>query len=397
MRKCISWALMAIVLIGIGASGAAADGNDDHGRLTVIAAGGATPFVYQGHTYVPLKRTADYLGAGLLWDAMHNRATLTYRDRELGLAIGSTSAYYMGQPVMLPVPPIVVNGQMLVPVILFDRYFEVPVRWQPEYNRVLILGPPGWGYYQALPYAPPYVVTIIRGYGPPPWAHGPGRPTGYAYYPGIYAPAPFVYYGTTYIPLRDASDVIGAALLWDSLRNRAVITYNGREFALIVGSPYAYYGGQMIALPAPPVVVGGYVYVPRDFFDRHLKVPVERDGGVLKLKGKTGWHEFNVAAAPPGYVYGAPERERERDREQARPGVGLPTQRGPEPARSQGSWMQQRDAENRSPAAKSSPAKRSGAKQSAGKSKQPQSKQGGKQGKQGGGWFKAKDQADKDD
>ncbi|HUT73846.1 MAG TPA: copper amine oxidase N-terminal domain-containing protein, partial [Armatimonadota bacterium] len=235
------------------------------------------------------------------------------------------------------------------------------------------------------------------GYGPPPWAHGPGRPTGYAYYPGIYAPAPFVYYGTTYIPLRDASDVIGAALLWDSLRNRAVITYNGREFALIVGSPYAYYGGQMIALPAPPVVVGGYVYVPRDFFDRHLKVPVERDGGVLKLKGKTGWHEFNVAAAPPGYVYGAPERERERDREQARPGVGLPTQRGPEPARSQGSWMQQRDAENRSPAAKSSPAKQSGAKQSAGKSKQPQSKQGGKQGKQGGGWFKAKDQADKDD
>jgi len=416
-------ALWAVLLVALMITGAAADRDrdyDDH-QVTIINNYGVTPFVYSGYSYIPLKSAADFLGASLLWDSLHNRATLVYRGRELGLVVGSPSAYYMGRPVALPAPPIIVEGQMLVPVIVFDRYFDVPVRWEPDYNRVLILGPPGWGYYQVLPYAPPYVITLIQGYGPPPWApaHGWRRQYG----PAVYVPAPFVYYGTVYIPLRDVTGIIGAALLWDDLRNRAAITYNGREFGLVIGSPYVYYGTQTIVLHSPPVVVGGHVYVPSEFFDRHLKVPVERKDSVLKIKGHAGWRDFKLASSPPGYVYGFQEREREQKGE--RSNVGLPTQRGPEPGRASGPWMRSEERPGPEPgrgsgpwmrrtksappaakpsptkkvtaplpAAKSSPTKKVTAPPPSSKKEEPKENKGN--GK-GGGWFQAKDKAEKGD
>ncbi|UCH33676.1 MAG: copper amine oxidase N-terminal domain-containing protein [Armatimonadota bacterium] len=391
MTRYILWVVAAVALLGITATGIAAD------SYTVINTYGAAPFVYSGYSYVPLKSAADFVGAALLWDSLQNRATITYRNRELGLVVGSHTAYYMGQPVALPVPPVVVNGQMLVPVTVFDRYFDVPVRWEPDYNRVLLQGPPGWGYYQVLPYAPPYVVTVIHGYGPPPWApaHGYRRHQ----QPVVYAPAPFVYYGTTYIPLRDAADFIGAALLWDHLRNRAVITFNGREIALVIGSTTVYYGPQVIVLPAPPVVVGGAVYVPSTLFERHMSIPVQRDGGVLKLKGPKGWRDFRVASTPPGYVYGTPQRERERERERERTRVGFPAQRGPEPGRASGPWMRTQDRRGPEPGRgqgpwmkqtqKPSPPKSAGPPKSAPKpapKPTPAKKEDAKQ-KQGSGWF----------
>jgi len=359
MRKHTVWAVMAAILIGaMAVSVAIADDDDhegdhegDHGRqFTVINNYGVTPFVYGGYSYVPLKSTADYLGAGLLWDSLHDRATLTYRGHELGLVIGNTTAYYMGRPVVLPVPPILVEGQCLVPVTVFDRYFDVPVRSEPDYDRVLILGPPGWGYYRVAPYAPQHVVTIIQGYGPPPWAPAHGyRRHGYGYYPTAYVPAPFIYGGATYIPLRDVTDFIGAALLWDSLRERAVITYNGIDIGLVIGSPTVYYGPQVIVLQQPPIIVHNAVYVPAQLLDRHMSIPVERYEGGLKLKGPKGWRDFKVASAPPGDAYLGRERERERS------SLGRVTGRGPEPGRGSGPWARPEQSPSREPGRGSGP------------------------------------------
>lgn len=405
MRTYVLWALVAAFLFGI-AGGAAADRDyDEHGaNVTIINTYGVAPFVYSGYSYVPLKTTADFLGAALLWDSLQNRATLSYHGRQLGLVVGSTTAYYMGQPVALPVAPVIVEGQLLAPVIVFDRYLDVPVRWEPDRERVLLLGPGGWGYYPVLPYAPPYVVTIIQGYGPPPWAPAYGHRR--RYYPQIYAPAPFVYYGVTYLPLRDAAGIIGAALLWDSLHNRAVLTYNGRELGLVIGSPTVYYGTQVIVLPAPPVIVGGAVYVPSTLFDRHLNIPVQSEKGLLKLKGPRGWHDFQVASAPPAHVYGVPQTAQERERE--RSSFGLPTQRGPEPGRSSGPWTTTQQRPGAEPGRGSGPWMRRTQSAPAVKSPPPAAKspppakaapapakkeKPEETGKKGGGWFQAKDKA----
>ncbi len=381
MTKHVTCAALAMVLIT--GAGVAADRDYDEHHLTVIGGYGVTPFVYEGYSYVPLKSAADFLGATLLWDGLHNRATVVYRGGQLGLVIGSTSAHYMGQSVVLPAAPILVDEQMLVPVIIFDRYFDVPVRWEPEDERVLILGPPGWGYYRVLPSPPPHVIAIIRGYGPP-----YGRAHGH--YPGVYVPAPFAYYGTAYIPLRDVTDVIGAVLLWDHLQNRVLITYGGDEFGLVIGSPIVHYGAQVIVLPAPPVIVGGHVYVPSDFLHRGLKVPVERGDSVLKIKGVKGWRDFKVASSPPGYMYGIQER----------PHVGVPTRPRPQTERERGAWTRPERPEReraKGPRIIRTQAEpslgQSGAKK-AGGPPAPDKKEA-KESKKGGGWFKAKDKAEK--
>jgi hypothetical protein len=96
--------------------------------------------------------------------------------------------------------------------------------------------------------------------------------------------------------------LIGAALLWNSLQGRAVITYNGREIGLAVGSPTVIYGGETVILTAAPVIVGGVVYVPARFCEHYLGVPLRHSGRRLMLQGPGGWHEYRVASAPPGRV-----------------------------------------------------------------------------------------------
>lgn len=118
-----------------------------------------------------------------------------------------------------------------------------------------------------------------------------------------YGAAPFVIGGYSYIPLRDVSDFLGAALLWDSIKNRATITYNGREVGLVVGSPVAYLVGSTAALPCAPVLIGGQVYVPSVVLVQHLAVPVVYDvhTRVIRIsKGPNAWGTFKVGAPPRG-------------------------------------------------------------------------------------------------
>jgi hypothetical protein len=120
-----------------------------------------------------------------------------------------------------------------------------------------------------------------------------------------YGGAPFVYSGVTYVPLRDVADVIGAALLLDTLHNRATIIYNGRHFALVIGSPRVFYGTEVILLPAAPVIIGGQIFVPQRFFDRDLHVRVQRDRDRFRVWGPKGEREWRVASRPPkGFFWG---------------------------------------------------------------------------------------------
>ena len=326
MRTRTIWALLSLFLLALAAPVALADRDEDNdhqgNRVVVINNYGVSPFIYGGYSYIPLKSATDFLGAALLWDSLKHQATVTYNGRKLGLVVGSPTAYYGGRAVALPVAPVMVGGQMLVPVNAFDHYLGVPVRWDEREDRVMMRGQPGWGYYQVMPQPPVEAVYGIEHGGPPPWApaHGWRRKHQAAYY----APAPFVYSGVTYVPLRDAASIAGAALLWNSLEGRAILTYNGREIGLAIGSPTAYYGGQTVMLSAAPIVVRDVVYVPADFCDHYLGLPYQRSGGVFKLKGPHGWHDYHVASAPPGRIsFGKGKRSHyQKPRERSQGGEG---------------------------------------------------------------------------
>jgi hypothetical protein len=159
------------------------------------------------------------------------------------------------------------------------------------------------------------LVTLALGLGasagwatPPPWApaHGYRRKARTVYY----APAPFIYSGVTYIPLRNMTSLLGAALLWDSLDGRATITYNGRDIGLVVGSRSLYYGGETVLLSAAPIVVRDVVYVPATFCEEYLEVPMRHSRGRVEFEGPHGWREYRVASAPPGRIIFSPSRTR---------------------------------------------------------------------------------------
>jgi hypothetical protein len=50
------------------------------------------------------------------------------------------------------------------------------------------------------------------------------------------------------------------------------------------------------------------VYVPEPLFARHLRVPVERSHGVIRIKGSKGWKDMRLVSAPPSRVIAAGRR-----------------------------------------------------------------------------------------
>jgi hypothetical protein len=283
MRTIAFTVLEAAALVAIAASGAAA------GDPTAISTNGLTPFMYHGYAYVPLKGTADFLGASLWSDSAHNRTTVRLNGRTMTLVVGSITATYLGQPVILPEPPMLIDGQVLVPAIVFNWYLRVPLRWDKPHNRVLFRGPQGWGYFRLLTYIPPHTVPVL-------WT---------PYYPG-----PFFYSGTIYFLLRDTCALAGATLVWEQDSGRATVAFNGQSFVLVVGSPKVIQGSRSSRLPGPPIVMAGQVFCPREFFERHLNVKIEWEGGYLTAQGaKAGRRWRGVASAPARLVSTRPARQ----------------------------------------------------------------------------------------
>ncbi len=66
-----------------------------------INTSGATPFVYNGHTYLHLQSVGSFLGAPVRWDAAKSQSVMTYNGRDFALTPGSTNAWFNNEPVQL--------------------------------------------------------------------------------------------------------------------------------------------------------------------------------------------------------------------------------------------------------------------------------------------------------
>jgi len=129
----------------------------------IIDTSGATPFLYEGRSYLPLRSVGSFLGADLGWDAAKGQAVITYNGQDLALTPGNANALFQGQPVVLSSPPVTVGGRTYVPTETFRKFYNVPVTWYGAQAEVKIKGPGGWGTVQVRS-RPPW-----HG-GPPPWA-----------------------------------------------------------------------------------------------------------------------------------------------------------------------------------------------------------------------------------
>jgi len=275
--------LLLLMVVGVAVAGTAQPAAAQ-GRIQSYGAGS---FVYDNHAYVPVRSTSSYIGAGLTWDPYASSATIVYRNRNLTLVVGTTSAYYNDEPVALAAPVVVVRDQLYCPAVAFDRYLGVPMRWEPRQHRALFQGTPGWGYYDVDPRTPPYALGVFVGYG----------------YVPAYQPTPFMYGGGAYLPLRSVADVIGAVLLFDLLSDRCVVTYGGVQTVLFIGSPRCYYGDRVVVLRGAPIVYNNVVYVPQGLVADQWRVPVRREGRGFRVQGDRGRYDFTVASAPSARIY----------------------------------------------------------------------------------------------
>ncbi len=104
---------------------------------------------------------------------------------------------------------------------------------------------------------------------------------------------PFLYRGTTFVPIRFVSEALGAdSVEWNSAKNEAVIEYSGKTIRLPKGKNSGYVNGQYVSIPNGVQLVNSRIYVPVRFVSEELgcqvnwvyetyTVDIEKDGVVV--------------------------------------------------------------------------------------------------------------------
>lgn len=133
-----------------------------------INTSGAAPFVYDGHTYLPLQSVASFLGATTRWDSQKGQSVMTYNGLDFALSPNKTNAWFNNKPVKLSSRPVVIDGRTYVPLDSLKKYYKVPVEWYGDRSEVRIKGADGWGTAKVKNRAPWHG-------GPPPWAPAWGQ------------------------------------------------------------------------------------------------------------------------------------------------------------------------------------------------------------------------------
>jgi len=118
---------------------------------------------------------------------------------------------------------------------------------------------------------------------------------------------PFTYNNHAYVPVRPTCDYLRADLFWDPYANSATVFYRNRNLTLVVGTTQAYYGNEIVALPAPVVVVRDQLCCPAVAFNRYLDVGLRWEPSHHRafFEGPPGWGYYDVDPICPPYALGA--------------------------------------------------------------------------------------------
>jgi hypothetical protein len=115
------------------------------------------PVEIGGRLLVPLRGVFERLGANVRWEPAAQRITATTSAKTIELVVGQRDAAVDGKPVVMDVPPMVIQGRTMVPLRFVSEALGAFVQWQAATRTVSITlpvaepAPPG---YRATPAAP---------------------------------------------------------------------------------------------------------------------------------------------------------------------------------------------------------------------------------------------------
>lgn len=115
-----------------------------------------------GHIYVPLRSMFEQMGATVSVSADGKTVTAIKSGASVSVTLGSAEVVINGESRSLDVPPMLVNGIVLVPVRVISEALGAYVQWVPE-KRVVVVR-----YFPAPAPPPPPTPTPVPPAPPPP-------------------------------------------------------------------------------------------------------------------------------------------------------------------------------------------------------------------------------------
>ena len=109
-----------------------------NGQEKPIDAEGTAPVIINGRTLLPVRAVVEEIGGDVSWNGNSKEVTLNYKTHEIILKIDSTAAYLNGEPAVLDVAPVVLNGRTMLPIRFIAQGFSLDVDWNDNTNEVTI-------------------------------------------------------------------------------------------------------------------------------------------------------------------------------------------------------------------------------------------------------------------
>ncbi|MEW5761903.1 MAG: stalk domain-containing protein [Bacillota bacterium] len=136
---------LAVLLAGGLALPAAAHGTT--GSLPVLVDGlpvafDVPPVILNDRMLVPFRAIAEALNIQVAWDGATRTVSATDGTTSVRLQIGNRIAYRNENPIVLDVPPQIVNGRTLIPLRFFGEAFNCGVEWDETLKGAVIFSPP---------------------------------------------------------------------------------------------------------------------------------------------------------------------------------------------------------------------------------------------------------------
>lgn len=96
------------------------------------------PTIKEGRTIVPIRAIAESLKSKVDWNPADKTVILSKDGVQIKLILGEDIAYVNDKEVKLDVPAEISNGRTMVPVRFVSEAFKSTVKWEPEYQTVVI-------------------------------------------------------------------------------------------------------------------------------------------------------------------------------------------------------------------------------------------------------------------
>lgn len=109
-----------------------------NGTLMQFPANDAQPQIYQNRTYVPIRKTAEYLGLSINWNSKTETLTFSREGLTIDHTMRSNIVYVSGNPLTFDTRSINVQNRTLMPIRMLGESVGATVEWNNEQRAVYI-------------------------------------------------------------------------------------------------------------------------------------------------------------------------------------------------------------------------------------------------------------------